>query len=65
MFASHLRDCRNGRPDLTYLAWTVQCAGGVGASLTEKMIRMQTYTVDIAGEPVTLPIMPINDMLAI
>jgi adenine/guanine phosphoribosyltransferase-like PRPP-binding protein len=26
---------------------------------------MQTYTVDIAGEPVTLPIVPINDKLAI
>ena len=26
---------------------------------------MQTYTVDIAGEPVTLPIMPINPQLAI
>jgi adenine/guanine phosphoribosyltransferase-like PRPP-binding protein len=26
---------------------------------------MQTYTVDIAGEPVTLPIVPINDTLAI
>jgi adenine/guanine phosphoribosyltransferase-like PRPP-binding protein len=26
---------------------------------------MQTYTVDIAGEPVTLPIVPINDSLAI
>jgi adenine phosphoribosyltransferase len=26
---------------------------------------MQTYTVNIAGEPVTLPIMPINDKLAI
>src|ERR1700678_2484649 len=26
---------------------------------------MQTYTVDIAGEPVTLPIVPINQQLAI
>jgi len=26
---------------------------------------MQTYTVDIAGQPVTLPIVPINDKLAI
>jgi adenine/guanine phosphoribosyltransferase-like PRPP-binding protein len=26
---------------------------------------MQTYTVDIAGEPVTLPIVPINNTLAI
>ena len=26
---------------------------------------MQTYTVDIASEPVTLPIVPINDTLAI
>ena len=26
---------------------------------------MQTYTVDIAGEPVTLPIVAINDKLAI
>ena len=26
---------------------------------------MQTYTVDIAGEPVTLPIVPINQKLAI
>jgi adenine/guanine phosphoribosyltransferase-like PRPP-binding protein len=26
---------------------------------------MQTYTVDIAGEPVTLPIVPINNQLAI
>jgi adenine/guanine phosphoribosyltransferase-like PRPP-binding protein len=29
------------------------------------MTRMQTYIVDIAGEPVTLPIVPINDKLAI
>jgi adenine phosphoribosyltransferase len=27
--------------------------------------QMQTYTVDIAGEPVTLPIVPINERLAI
>jgi adenine/guanine phosphoribosyltransferase-like PRPP-binding protein len=27
--------------------------------------KMQTYTVDIAGEPVTLPIVPINQKLAI
>jgi hypothetical protein len=26
---------------------------------------MQTYTIDIAGEPVTLPIVPINQRLAI
>ena len=26
---------------------------------------MQTYTVDVAGEPVTLPIVPINEQLAI
>ena len=26
---------------------------------------MQTYIVDIAGEPVTLPIVPINQRLAI
>ncbi len=26
---------------------------------------MQTYTVDIAGEPVTLPIVAINEKLAI
>ena len=26
---------------------------------------MQTYTVDIAGEPITLPIVPINQKLAI
>ena len=26
---------------------------------------MQTYTVDIAGEPIALPIVPINQTLAI
>src|SRR6204780_3350652 len=26
---------------------------------------MQTYTIDISGDPVTLPIVPINDTLAI
>ncbi len=33
--------------------------------MAEKTARMQTYTVDIAGEPVALPIVPINDTLAI
>ena len=31
----------------------------------QKRVMTQTYTVDIAGEPVMLPIVPINDTLAI
>jgi adenine/guanine phosphoribosyltransferase-like PRPP-binding protein len=31
----------------------------------QKRVMMQTYTVEVAGEPVTLPIVPINDTLAI
>src|ERR1700683_1989652 len=38
---------------------------GIEASPAEKMTRMQTYIVDIAGEPVTLPLVPSNDKLAI
>ena len=38
---------------------------GAGNTLAEKIAQMQTYTVDIAGEPVTLPIVAINDTLAI
>lgn len=35
------------------------------ALLPHWQATMQTHTVDIAGEPVTLPIVPINDRLAI
>src|SRR5262249_20687813 len=54
---------RRGRSDAAPRGSGAKIAGMTVSS--GRPPRMQTYTVDIAGEPVMLPIVPINQKLAI
>src|SRR5262249_61803440 len=54
---------RCGRPDAAPRGGGAKIAGV--KRQFGRLPRMKTYTVDIAGEPVMLPIVPINHKLAI